>query len=78
MDKERSESIVQWRKEYVEDLLNPNNTHSEEKEGPEDLGSFVTGVEVATFVKPLRSGSTMGEDEIHPKLLKALDVVGVS
>ena len=67
-----------WRREYSEDLLNPTDTHSEEEAEPKDLGLFslITGVEVAGAVKQLRGSSgASGVDEIHPKLLKALDVV---
>ena len=69
------ESIVRQWNEYFKNLLDPTNKHSEEKAEPEDfkLGSLITGA-----VKQHCSRSTPGVDEIRPKLLKVLDVVGLS
>ncbi|TWW81825.1 hypothetical protein D4764_01G0016400 [Takifugu flavidus] len=41
--------VVDWWKEYFEDLLNPTNTPSSEEVGPGDLemGSHISGAEVA-------------------------------
>ncbi|TWW74447.1 R2DM Retrovirus-related Pol polyprotein from type II retrotransposable element [Takifugu flavidus] len=66
--------------EYFEDLLNPTNTPSSEEVGPGDLemGSHISGAEVAEVVKKLLGGKDPGVDEIHPEFLTALDVVGLS
>ena len=74
-----TESRVQRLKKYF-DLLNLTNTHSKEVAEPEDfgLGSPITGAEVTGSVKQLHSSSAPGVDEIQPKLLKAVDVVGLS
>ena len=72
------ESIARRWKEYFKDLLNPTNIYSKDEAEPGDfkLGSLITLDEVAGAVKHLCSGSALGVDEIQPKLLKALDVVG--
>ncbi|TWW69277.1 hypothetical protein D4764_18G0000830 [Takifugu flavidus] len=70
--------VDRWN-EYFEDLLNPTNTPSNEEARPGDLGigSHVSGAEVAEVVKKLLGGKAPGVDEIRPKFLKALDVVGL-
>ncbi|TWW61317.1 hypothetical protein D4764_05G0014070 [Takifugu flavidus] len=72
--------VVDRWKEYFEDLLNPTNTPSSEEVGPGDLemGSRISGAEVAEVVKKLLGGKAPGVDEIRPESLKALDVVGLS
>ncbi|TWW57321.1 R2DM Retrovirus-related Pol polyprotein from type II retrotransposable element [Takifugu flavidus] len=72
--------VVDRWKEYFEDLLNPTNTPSSEEVGPGDLemGSCISGAEVAEVVKKLLGGKAPGVDEIRPESLKALDVVGLS
>ncbi|TWW80944.1 hypothetical protein D4764_01G0007590 [Takifugu flavidus] len=72
--------VVDRWKEYFEDLLNPTNTPSSEEVGPGDLemGSHISGAEVAEVVKKLLGGKAPGVDEIRPEFLKALDVVGLS
>ncbi|TWW53743.1 hypothetical protein D4764_0109230 [Takifugu flavidus] len=71
--------VVDRWKEYFEDLLNPTNTPSSEEVGPGDLemGSHISGAEVAEVVKKLLGGKAPGVDEIRPEFLKALDVTGV-
>ncbi|TWW66954.1 hypothetical protein D4764_20G0009860 [Takifugu flavidus] len=72
--------VVDRWKEYFEDLLNPTNTPSSEEVGPGDLemGSHISGAEVAEIVKKLLGGKAPGVDEICLEFLKALDVVGLS
>ncbi|TWW59961.1 R2 Retrovirus-related Pol polyprotein from type I retrotransposable element [Takifugu flavidus] len=72
--------VVDRWKEYFEDLLNPTNTPSSEEVGPGDLemGSHISGAEVAEVVKKLLGGKAPGVDEIRPEFLRALDVVGLS
>ncbi|TWW77463.1 hypothetical protein D4764_12G0008530 [Takifugu flavidus] len=72
--------VVDRWKEYFEDLLNPTNTPSSEEVEPGDLemGSRISGAEVAEVVKKLLGGKAPGVDEIRPESLKALDVVGLS
>ncbi|TWW71602.1 hypothetical protein D4764_16G0000990, partial [Takifugu flavidus] len=72
--------VVDLWKEYFEDLLNPTNTPSSEEVGPGDLeiGSHISGAEVAKVVNKLLVGKAPGVDEIRPEFLKALDVVGLS
>ncbi|TWW54485.1 hypothetical protein D4764_0145930 [Takifugu flavidus] len=75
-----TQDVVDRWKEYFEDLLNPTNTPSSEEVGPGDLemGSHISGAEVAEVVKKLLGGRAPGVDEIRPEFLKALDVVGLS
>ena len=75
-----TESMVGQWKEYFEDLLNPTNIYSKDEAEPKDfgLGSPSPGAKVAGAFKQIRSGSAPGVDEICPKLLKALDGVGLS
>ena len=67
-------------KEYFEDLLNPTDTPSGKEAGPgdSDLGSPISGDEVAEVVKKLLGGTAPGVDEVRPEFLKALDIVGLS
>ncbi|TWW77636.1 R2 Retrovirus-related Pol polyprotein from type I retrotransposable element [Takifugu flavidus] len=71
--------VVDRWKEYFEDLLNPTNTPSSKEVGPGDLemGSHISGAEVAEVVTKLLGGKAPGVDEIRPEFLKALDVTGV-
>lgn len=65
--------VVSRCKEYSKDLFNPINTSfTEEVESP---GSPIARVEVTDVVKKLQ-GRALGVDDIHPKFLKTLDVVG--
>ncbi|KAK0134739.1 hypothetical protein N1851_029630 [Merluccius polli] len=72
--------IVDWWKEYFEDLLNLTDTPSGKEAGPGDsgVGSPISGAEVAEVVKKLLGGRAPGVDEVRPEFLKALDVVGLS
>ena len=73
-----TESRIQEWKEYFENHHNPINSHYEEETELEDFGLSITWVMVAGAVKKLCSRSALGADEIRPKLLKALNVVGLS
>ena len=70
--------IVGWWKEHFEELL--TNTSSVEEAESEDSGeaSSMHLAEVSQAVKKLLSGKVPGVDEIHPEMLKALDIVGLS
>ena len=72
--------VVDWWKEYFEDLLNPTDTPSGKEAGPGDsgVGSPISGAEVAEVVRKLLGGRAPGVDEVRPEFLKALDVVGLS
>ncbi len=52
----------------------------EEAETPEDSGEAlpVSLAEVSEVVKKLLSSKALGVDEIHPEILKGLDIVGLS
>ncbi|KAK3522624.1 hypothetical protein QTP86_028195 [Hemibagrus guttatus] len=67
-------------KEYFEDLLNPTDMPSVEEPEAEDseVDSFITQAEVTEVVQQLLGGKAPGVDEIRPKYLKSLDVVGLS
>ncbi len=51
-----------------------------EEAEPEDSGeaSLISLAEVSEVVKKLLSGKAPGVDEIHPEMLKALDIVWLS
>ncbi|KAK0154256.1 putative uncharacterized transposon-derived protein F52C9.6 [Merluccius polli] len=72
--------VVDRWKEYFEDLLNHTDTPSGKEAGPGDsgVGSPISGAEVAEVVRKLLGGRATGVDEVRPKFLKALDVVGLS
>ncbi|KAK3542727.1 hypothetical protein QTP70_000092 [Hemibagrus guttatus] len=71
--------VGRW-KEYFKDLLNPTDTPSVEEPEAEDseVDSFITQAEVTEVVQQLLGGKAPGVDEIRPKYLKSLDVVGLS
>ena len=68
--------IVEWWKEYFENVLNPTDTPSiEEAEAwDSEVDSFI----ITEVVCKLLSGKAPGMDEIHPEYLKSLGVVGLS
>ncbi len=70
------EIVGRW-KEYFED---PSDMHSTAETELEDLevGSLISGAEVAEAVKQLHGSNAPGVDEICPEFLKTLDVVGLS
>ena len=43
-----------------------------------EVGSHISGAEVAKVVKILYGGMTLSVDKIHPEFLKALNVVELS
>ena len=75
-----TKDVVDHRKEYFKDLLNPTKTPYGEEAGPGDLrmGSLIFRAKVAELVKKLLGGRAPRVDEIRPGFLKALDVVGLS
>ena len=73
-----TESIARQWKVYFEDLLSSTNMHSKEEAELKDfgLGSHISVVSFTGADKQLRNGSAPRVEEIRPKLMKALDVVG--
>ena len=70
--------VSRWG-EYFEDLLNPTDTRSEEAESESsEMGTPISGAEVAEVVKKLFGGKAPGVDEVRPEFLRALDVIGLS
>ncbi|KAK3561099.1 hypothetical protein QTP86_028320 [Hemibagrus guttatus] len=71
--------VGRW-KEYFEDFLNTTDTPSIEEPEAEDseVDSFITQAEVTEVVQQLLGGKAPGVDEIRPKYLKSLIVVGLS
>lgn len=69
--------IGQW-KEYLKDPLKSINMYSREETKLEDreVGWPITGAKVVEAVRQLDSSPVM--DEIHPEVLKTLDVSGLS
>jgi len=67
-------------KEHLDDLLNPASMSSIEEAEFEDFGKdlSITLAEVSEVVKKLLGGKALGVDEIHPEMLKALDMEGLS
>ena len=67
-------------KEHFEELLNPTDPSSMVEAELEDDGgsSLISLGEVTEVVKQLHSGKAPGVDEIHPEMLKALGVEGLS
>ena len=70
---DENEILSRWR-EYFEDLLNPVKTSIRDTHEVTHLGEeeVFTAAEVATAIKGIESGKAAGEDEIKPKMLKAL------
>ena len=60
--------VVDRRRGYFEDLLNPTYTPSGEEAGPGERGmvSLISGAEVAEVVKKLLDGRALEVDEIPP------------
>ena len=75
---DKNKILPQW-KEYFEDLLNPAKASTRDTEEVKYLGEekVFTAVEVATAIKGIKSGKAAGEDEIRPKMLKALTGEGI-
>ncbi len=59
--------VKQW-KEHFEELLNPTNTSSVEESSP------ICGAEVSEVVKKSLGHKVPGVDEIHPEMMKVLDI----
>ena len=72
--------IVRQRKEHLGELLNLTNMSSEEDVEFEELGesSLISLAELSEVVKKVLSGKAPGLDEIHPEIVRSLDIVGVS
>ncbi len=68
--------VEQW-KEHFEELLNASSVEEAEFEDSGEA-SPISLAEVAEVVKKLLSGKVPGVDEIHPEMLNALDIVGLS
>ena len=60
-----------WR-EYFEDLLNPVKALTRETHEVCCSRKVFTAAEMATAIKGIKSGKAVGENEIRPKMLKAL------
>ena len=67
-------------KEHFEELLNPTNMPSGKEAESEASGEapLISLAEVGEVVKQLFSGKVPSVEEIHPEMLKALDIVGLS
>ena len=63
----------------MEDLISHTNTHSKEEAELEDFGrgSLILGLRSLVLSNKF-TAAVPQVDEIHPKLLKAQDVVGLS
>ena len=75
-----TEKVIGRWKEHFEELLNLTNPPSMAEAELEDDGgsSLISLGEVTKVVKQLHSGKAPGVDEIHPEILKALGVEGLS
>ena len=75
-----TEKVIGRRKEHFEELLNLTNPPSMLEAELEDEGgsSLISLGEVTEVVKQLHNGKAPGVDEIHPEMLKALGVEGLS
>ena len=62
------------------DLLNPTDMLSGEETGPRypGMGRLISRAQVAKVVKKLLGCRVPGVDKIHPELLKALNVLGLT
>ena len=71
--------ILSRRREYFENLLNPVKTSTRDTHEVTHLeeGEVFTSAEAATAIQRIKSGKAAGEDEIRPKMLKALTVEGI-
>ena len=75
---DENEILSRWR-EYVEDLLDPVKVSTRDTHKVIHLGDekVFAAAEVATAIKGIKSGKPAGEDEIRPKMLKALFREGI-
>ena len=72
--------INRQRKEHFDEFLNPASMSSEKEtefEHSEDA-SLISLPEVTEVVKKLLCSKVPGDDEIHPEMLKFLDIAGLS
>ena len=76
---DENEILSRWR-EYFENFLNPVKTFTRDSHTVTHLGEVevFTAAEVATAIEKIKSGkAAAGEDEIRPKVLKALTGEGI-
>jgi len=75
---DENEILSRWRK-YFEELLNPVKAINDDTHEPICFGKeeVFAAREVATAIGRLKSGKAAGEDEIRPKMLKALNSEGI-
>ena len=75
--KEQDAILNRWR-EYFSDLLNPVDvtpTQIHEKQVGEDI--HITEADVNAVIKSMKTGKAPGEDDIRPKMLKAMNPYSV-
>ena len=75
---DENEILLRWR-EYFEDLLNPVEASTRDVQEAIYLGEVevFTAAEVATAITGIKSRKAADEDEIRPKMLKALAGEGI-
>ena len=66
--------ILLQRREYFEDLFNPVKALTRDTQEVIYFGEekVFTAAKVATSIKRIKSGKAASEDEVRPKMLKAL------
>ena len=71
---DENEILSRWW-EHFKDLLDPVKTSTNDTQKGIHFGEeeVFTAAEVATVIKGIKSGEAVGEDEIRPEMLKALN-----
>ena len=72
------DAILNRRREYFSDLLNPVDAtpiQIHEEQVGEDIQ--ITEADVNAVIKSLETGKAPGEDDIRPEMLKAMNIHGV-
>jgi len=71
--------ILSRRRKYFEDLFNPVKATNDDTHEPICFGEeeVFTAMEVVAAIDRLKSGNGTGENEIRPKMLKALNRVRI-
>ena len=75
--KDQDAILNQW-KDYFSDLLNPVDATPKqihEEQVGEDIQ--ITEAHVNVVIKSLKTGKALGEDDIRPEMLKAMNIYGV-
>ena len=72
--KDQDAILNRWR-DYFSDLLNPVDATPVQIQVEEDIQ--IAGADVNAVIKSLKTGKALGEGDIRPEMLKAMNIYGV-